>query len=189
MAGLENSRGAPPGLSSPEHDLARIAALDIGDRRIGVALSDALGYTAQPLLTYNRSPRKGDLRRDVKSLLRLLRKSECRLIVVGNPLYLSGELSPSAAKVHQFVEVLRAETELPVMLWDERLSTTSAHELLDEAGHPVMGRKAIIDQVAAVLILESYMQAHRPMELLPDPHPDVPKQSSNKSYTDDPPTQ
>lgn len=170
MASQEKSQGAFAGLSMPGKALARVAALDIGDRRIGVALSDPLGYTAQPLLTYNRSPRKGDLRRDIKSLLRLLRKKDCRQIIVGNPLYLSGEISPSAVKVHQFVEVLRAETELPVMLWDERLSTTEAHQLLDEAGHNVMGRNAIIDQVAAVLILESYMQAHRPTELLPDPN-------------------
>ena len=154
-------------------DLARTAALDIGDRRIGIALSDLLGYTALPLLTYNRSPRKGDLRHDVKSLLRLLRKNGCRRIIVGNPLYLSGEISPSAAKVHHFVEALRGETDLPVTLWDERLTTTEAHELLDAAGHDVVGRKAIIDQVAAVLILESYMQARRPMVLLPDPDQDL----------------
>ena len=155
-----------------DQGLARIAALDIGDRRIGVALSDALGYTAQPLLTYNRSPRKGDLRHDAKSLLRLLRKSECRRIIVGNPLYLSGKISPSAAKVHHFVDVLRGQTDLPVELWDERLSTIEAHQLLDAAGHAVMGRKEIIDQVAAVLILQSYMQAHRPIDLLPDPLPE-----------------
>jgi len=154
-------------------ELARVAALDIGDRRIGVALSDALGYTAQPLLTYNRSARKGDVRRDAKSLLRLLRKSECRMIVVGNPLHLSGKPSESSIKVHRFVEILRSETDLPVVLWDERLSTTEAHELLDAAGHPVQWRTEIIDQVAAVLILEGYMQAHRPVELLPDPSTDL----------------
>jgi putative Holliday junction resolvase len=149
-------------------DLARIAALDIGDRRIGVAISDALGYTAQPLLTYNRSAGKGDARRDAKSLLRLLRKAECRGIVVGNPLHLSGDMSASAMKAQRFVELLRAGTELPVELWDERLSTTEAHALLDAAGHPVRERKEIIDQVAAVLILESYMRAKRAGALRPD---------------------
>lgn len=170
MADEDILQGTSP--VSPKHqpDLACIAALDIGDRRIGVALSDALGYTAQPLLTYNR-PRKGDLRHDVKSLLRLLRKNDCRQIIVGNPLYLSGEVSPSAVKVQKFVEALRAETRLPVLLWDERLSTSEAHALLDQAGHDVRGRKSIIDQIAAVLILQSYMQAQRPVELLPDPNP------------------
>jgi putative Holliday junction resolvase len=169
MVDPATSQRALPNTAQAGLDLARIAALDIGDRRIGVALSDALGYTAQPLLTYNRSPRKGDLRHDVKSLLRLLRKRDCRRIIVGNPLYLSGEVSPSAVKAHRFVEALQAETDLPVSLWDERLSTTEAHELLNEAGHAVIDRKAIVDQVAAVLILKSYMQTRRPAELLPDP--------------------
>jgi len=152
-------------------ELGRVAALDIGDRRIGVALSDPLGYTAQPLLTYTRVPgnptSRENLRRDVKSLLRLLRKQGCRRIIVGSPIYLSGRPSPSSNKVAAFVGVLRAETDLPIELWDERLSTTAAHELLDDAGRAQHDRKAIIDQVAAVLILEGYMQAHRPAELLP----------------------
>ncbi len=145
--------------------LARIAALDVGERRIGVALSDALGYTAQPLLTYQRSPQSGghdkDDKRDAKSLLRLLRKAGCRQIIVGNPLRLSGESSVQTRRVHRFFEQLRGCTDLPVTLWDERLSTTAAHELLDAAGHSPRGREAIIDQVAAVLILESYMQTMR----------------------------
>jgi putative Holliday junction resolvase len=146
-------------------DLARIAALDIGDARIGVAISDPLGYTAQPLFTYTRM---GNNRRDAKSLLRLLRKEGCRSIIVGNPLYLSGVLSPSAKKAHAFVELLRTQTDLPIQLWDERLSTTEAHELLDLAGHKREGRRDKIDQVAAVIILQSYMQAQRPSELPPE---------------------
>ena len=151
-------------------NLARIAALDVGERRIGVAITDALGYTAQPLLTYNRvahSEKNAD-RRDAKSLLRLLRKADCRQIIVGNPLYLSGEASPQAKRVYRFVEALRLETELPIQLWDERLSTSEAHEILDEAGHHVRKREHIIDQLAAVLILQSYMQSVRP-QLLTDP--------------------
>ena len=151
-------------------DLSRIAALDVGERRIGVAITDALGYTAQPLLTYQRVTGGNTDKRDAKSLLRLLRKAGCREIIVGNPLYLSGEASPQAKRVYRFVEALRAETELPTRLWDERLSTTEAHNILDAAGHPVRQREHIIDQVAAVLILESYMQTTRP-QLLPNPDP------------------
>ncbi len=81
---------------------------------------------------------------------------------MGNPLHLSGAAGASSAKVQRFAELLKAETDLPLELWDERLSTTAAHELLDAAGHPVRGREEIIDQVAAVLILESYLQAKRP---------------------------
>ena len=146
---------------SGNENLARIAALDVGERRIGVAISDGLGLTAQPLFTYNRAAKRDDGRHDVRSLLRLLRKAECRAILIGNPLYLSGEISPQAARVHRFVEMLRAHTDLPVTLWDERLSSSEAHNLLDIAGHGVRGREAIIDQVAAVLILESYMETMR----------------------------
>ncbi len=147
--------------NSGNQNLARIAALDVGERRIGVAISDGLGLTAQPLLTYNRAVKRDDGRHDAKSLLRLLRKAECREILIGNPLYLSGEISPQAGRVHQFVEHLRAHTDLPITLWDERLSSSEAHALLNDAGHPVRGREAIIDQVAAVLILESYMETMR----------------------------
>lgn len=130
-------------------------ALDVGKARVGVALTDPLGYTAQPLLTLWRKGRGEDLR----SLLRLIRKHEVTEIVVGNPLHMSGDVSPWAAKVQQFAEELRERSGLPVHLWDERLSSVAAHEILDEAGHDRRDRKSIIDQVAAVVILRDWMQA------------------------------
>jgi putative Holliday junction resolvase len=132
----------------------RVMALDVGKVRVGVALSDPLGYTAQPLLTLWRKGRGDDLR----SLLRLIRKYEVTEIVVGNPLHMSGDISPWAAKVHQFAEELSQRSGLPLHLWDERLSSVAAHELLDEAGHDRRDRKSIIDQVAAVVILRDWMQ-------------------------------
>jgi putative holliday junction resolvase len=133
----------------------RVMALDVGKVRIGVALSDPLGYTAQPLLTLWRKSRGEDLR----SLLRLIRKHEVAHIVVGNPLHMSGDQSPWAAKVQQFAEELSARSGLPVELWDERLSSVAAHEILDEAGHDTRDRKHIIDQVAAVVILRGWMES------------------------------
>jgi putative Holliday junction resolvase len=133
----------------------RVMALDVGKVRIGVALSDPLGYTAQPLLTLWRKSRGEDLR----SLLRLIRKHEVARIVVGNPLHMSGDLSPWAAKVQQFAEELRTRSALPVELWDERLSSVAAHEILDEAGHDRRDRKHVIDQVAAVVILRDWMES------------------------------
>ena len=130
-------------------------ALDIGKVRIGVALSDPLGYTAQPLLTIWRKSGGEDLR----NLLRLIRKHEVVRIVVGNPLYMSGDVSPWAAKVQEFAEELRKRSDLPVELWDERLSSVAAHEILDEAGHDRRDRKHVIDQVAAVVILKGWMEA------------------------------
>lgn len=132
----------------------RVMALDVGKVRVGVALTDPLGYTAQPLLTLWRKNRSDDLR----SLIRLIRKHEVVKIVVGNPLHLSGDVSPWAAKVQEFAEELRQRSGLPVELWDERLSSVAAHEILNEAGHRRQDRKYVIDQVAAVVILRGWME-------------------------------
>ena len=135
----------------------RLMGLDVGDRRIGVAVSDPLGLTAQPVLTLVRTNR----RQDLKSLTRLIRKYSCQAIVVGNPLYMSGDLSPQAAKAQAFAEILRVESGLPVHLWDERLTTTEAHRHLHAAGRPGADHRAVVDQVAAVLILQSFLDATR----------------------------
>jgi putative holliday junction resolvase len=133
----------------------RIVGFDVGDRRIGLAISDPLGYTAQPLFTLHRAGRRADL----KSVGRVLRKHGVTEAVVGNPLYMSGDQSPQAAKAQAFAEELRVEFGITVHLWDERLTTTQAHRHLDDAGHAAIGRKGIIDQVAAVLILQSFLEA------------------------------
>ena len=133
----------------------RVMALDVGRVRVGVALSDPLGYTAQPLLTLWRKSRGEDLR----SLMRLIRKHEVAAIVVGNPLHLSGDVSPWAAKVQEFAEALRERSGLPLELWDERLSSVEAHAILDEAERDRRDRKDVIDQVAAVVILRGWMEA------------------------------
>jgi putative Holliday junction resolvase len=137
-------------------------ALDVGKVRVGVALSDPLGYTAQPLLTLWRKGRGEDMR----SLLRLIRKHEVVRIVVGNPLHMSGDVSPWAAKVQEFAEELQMHSHLPVVLWDERLSSVAAHEILDEAGHDRRDRKYVIDQVAAVVILRGWMEAEEQAAVL-----------------------
>jgi putative Holliday junction resolvase len=134
---------------------SRIVGFDVGDRRIGVAVSDPLGFTAQPLFTLHRTNRRADM----KAVARVLRKHSVTEAVVGNPLYMSGDQSPQAAKAQAFAEEIRTEFALTVHLWDERLSTTQAHRHLDDARHAAMGRKGIIDQVAAVLILQSWLDA------------------------------
>ncbi len=145
--------------ASQESELVRrVVGFDVGDRRIGLAISDPLGYTAQPLFTLHRENRRMDL----KSVARVLRKYAVTEVVVGNPLYMSGDQSPQAAKAQAFAEDLRTEFGVTVHLWDERLTTTEAHRHLDDSGHAGRafgGRKDIIDQVAAVLILQSFLQA------------------------------
>ena len=135
--------------------MARILGLDVGDRRVGVAVSDELGLTAQPVLTLVRKNR----RQDLSSLRRLVRKYGCNQVVVGNPLYMSGDVSPQALKTQALAQDLQSETGVHVTLWDERLSTTEAHRHLDAAGHQPGKRRDVIDQVAAVLILQSFLDS------------------------------
>jgi putative Holliday junction resolvase len=139
----------------------RVVGFDVGDKRIGVAVSDPLGYTAQPLFTLHR----GKLKDDLKSVARVLRKhGPIAEAVVGNPLYMSGDVSPQALRAQEFAESLRRELGLTVHLWDERLTTAEAHRHLDAMGHSRapnaegVGRKNIIDQVAAVLILQAFLE-------------------------------
>jgi putative Holliday junction resolvase len=140
-----------------EPSAARILGLDHGERRIGVAISDELGLTAQPLLTIVHTNRRNDLH----SLRRLVRRYNCAAIVVGWPIHLSGDRSPRAMATEKFADLLRAEFDVPVHLWDERLSTAEAHRHLDAAGRGARDRKDVIDQVAAVLILQSWLDARR----------------------------
>jgi putative Holliday junction resolvase len=100
-------------------------------------------------------------RADMKSVGRLLRRHGVEEAVVGNPLYMSGDVSPQALKAQAFAEDLRSEFGVTVYLWDERLTTTQAHRHLDESGGHGgrQERKGIIDQVAAVLILQSFLDS------------------------------
>ena len=134
----------------------RILGLDVGDRRIGVAVSDELGLTAQPVFTLVRKNRRHDL----GTLGRLVRKYGCAEVVVGNPLYMSGDISPQALKAQAVARDLEVETGVRVILWDERLSTSEAHRHLDAVGRSI-DRKAVVDQVAAVLILQSFLDSRR----------------------------
>jgi putative holliday junction resolvase len=135
----------------------RVLGLDHGQRRIGVAISDELGLTAQPLLTILHTNQRNDLR----SLGRLLRRYNCAAIVIGWPIHLSGDRSPRAQAAEKFADALRKEFEMPVHLWDERLSTAEAHRHLDAVGRGARDRKDVIDQIAAVLILQSWLDAQQ----------------------------
>ncbi len=122
-----------------------------------MAVSDELGLTAQPVLTLTRKKPREDLR----SLARLARRYGCREIVVGNPLHLSGEQSRQSEKTQTFAQQLAEETKLPVHLWDERLTTNEAHRLLYEAGHARTAHRKMVDQVAAVMILQDFLDARK----------------------------
>jgi putative Holliday junction resolvase len=133
----------------------RIMGLDVGARRIGIAISDPLGLTAQGLTTLQRRNRRYDL----AELRKLLEAHEVREIVVGNPLRMSGESGIQAEKMASFAAQLEKAFGLPLHLWDERLSTAEAHRLLDETEIRDSRRKEVIDKMAAVLILQSFLDA------------------------------
>lgn len=126
----------------------------MGTKRIGVAVSDELGITAQPVLTLER---RRNPREDLRSLARLCRRFSVVGIVAGNPLHMSGEMSSKAAKIQSFVAELGKLSGLPVHMWDERLTSHEAHRLLYEAGHDRQQHRRVVDQVAATLILQSFL--------------------------------
>ncbi len=141
----------------------RSLALDVGDRRIGLAISDDLGLTAQPLVTLKRR----GLRADLAALGQIVAEREVGEVVVGLPLQLDGRPGPQAEKVRGLAEALQAALSVPVVFWDERLSTKAAERALLEGGVRRAERKRVVDQVAAALILQGYLdrKAHgRPPE-------------------------
>ena len=136
----------------------RYLGLDVGSKRIGVAVSDELGLLAQPVLTLTR---KRNPREDLRALARLCRRFGCAGVVVGDPVHLSGEAGTQAGKTRAFAEELGLLAGLPVHFWDERLTSREAHEILYAAGKSRQEHKPLVDQVAAVLILQSFLDAPR----------------------------
>jgi len=132
----------------------RILALDPGTKRIGVALSDELGWTAQPLETFERK----SLAADVAHIRELVRRHDVREIVIGMPVQLNGRLGPAAQSAQQFLEAVQAAVGIPVIAWDERLTTKAAEQMLIEADVSRKKRKGVVDRVAAALLLKSYLE-------------------------------
>lgn len=154
VAGLEPLVPAAAGILSSVDPKPRYLALDVGAKRIGIAVSDELGLTAQPVMTLEV---RRNRREDLRSIARLARRFGVAGIVVGHPVHLSGETSPRAAKVQQFAAELGEVAGLPIHLWDERLTTHEAQQILYAAGRPRQEHKEVVDQVAATLILQSFL--------------------------------
>jgi putative holliday junction resolvase len=136
----------------------RYLALDVGSKRIGIAVSDQLGVTAQPVLTLER---RRKTREDLRSIARLARRFGVCGFVVGNPLHLSGEPSPRSVRTQAFAAQLGELSGLPIHMWDERLTTSEAHQILYEAGHARQDHRRVVDQVAATLILQSFIDEQK----------------------------
>ncbi len=133
----------------------RILGLDVGSKTIGMAVSDELELIAHTLSTLQR---KG-MERDLRELAAVIEVQEVGEVVVGLPKNMNGSLGPSAQMVLELVEALKRAVDLPVFTWDERLSTVAAEKVLLEADMSRKKRKKVIDQVAAVLILQGYLDS------------------------------
>jgi putative Holliday junction resolvase len=133
----------------------RILGLDVGSKTIGIAISDPLGITAQGLPTIRRQNK----RLDFEQLAKIVGEFQIAEIVVGYPLRLSGAEGTQSQKMQLFAEELRRRYGLPVHLWDERLTSSQANRILRDAELSIKKRGEAVDRMAAVLILQSWMEA------------------------------
>ena len=134
----------------------RILGLDIGSKRIGVAISDALGITAQGLMTLHRE-KEPDI---TESLKDIMSKQKIKEIVIGLPLNMNGSYGPQAKDAISFADNLKEKLKIPVKLWDERMSTIEVERVMIQAGTSRAKRKKKIDKLAAQVILQSYLNAN-----------------------------
>lgn len=133
----------------------RTLALDVGDRRVGVAVSDPLGLWARPLLVITRRSKQEDYR----TIARLVAEHEASRVLVGHPVSMDGQVGPQAQRVERYAAGLAEQLQVPVILWDERLSTVEAERLLRESGETSREYRSKVDAVAAAVILQSYLDA------------------------------
>lgn len=135
----------------------RLLGLDVGSKTIGLAVSDPLGITAQGLSTIRRKNKRTDL----AALQAVINQYEVAELVVGLPLRMSGAEGIQSEKATLFADELRRHFKLPVHLWDERLTSAEANRLLRETDMSIRRRAAVVDQMAAVLILHAFMENRR----------------------------
>lgn len=136
--------------------MGRALGIDYGEKRIGLAISDELGIVATPFGVHTRC-RKGD---DIAAVLEVCVAKDIRRIVVGQPLNMDGSSGLAVEKVDEFVARLALETDLPIELWDERMSTMSATRVLIEGNMRRDRRKGVVDKLAAQIILQNYLDSH-----------------------------
>ncbi|MCH5156974.1 MAG: Holliday junction resolvase RuvX [Clostridiales bacterium] len=138
--------------------MGRVMALDVGDVRIGIAVSDLMGIIANPLETYTR---KGNLDADARYIAELAKSKEVSLFVSGLPLGLNGQENEQTAKTREFIDKLQEVCDIPVQYLDERFTTLSAERVLIEGNVRRENRKKVIDKVAATIILQNYLDRKR----------------------------
>jgi putative holliday junction resolvase len=149
----------------PEVPISRILALDVGDARIGLALSDPLGILASPLKIITRQNHL----KDVEDILDIAKKNDVSRLIIGLPVNMDGTLGGQAEKVKEFVNQLKQSTVLPIEFKDERLTTVQAKQYLSSSRKP--SRNTRYDAAAAALILQSYLDDRLPPQELTENTP------------------
>ena len=149
------SAGARRTREGSEGSAGRTLAFDFGDRRIGIAVSDPMGMAARPLMTLTRTTWPRDLER----IHAIIREHEVRRIIVGMPLDMDGRRGVRARVTESFIERIKGATGLPVIPWDERLTTVQAERILISGDVRRERRRQVIDQVAAVILLQAYLDS------------------------------
>lgn len=132
----------------------RILGVDYGDSRIGIAVSDLLGWTASGVETVVNT---GNLTKVADRIAELARLQEADKIVVGFPRNMDGTIGPRAVKTQEFIETIKLRTKIDIIPWDERLSTKAANRIMHEVGMKTSKKKGKVDQIAAVYILQGYL--------------------------------
>jgi len=133
----------------------RVLALDLGKKRIGLAISDGLGLTAQGLPTLQRRNKRTDL----AALATLIKSRDVTEILMGNPLHMSGDAGRQSEWAREFAGAIEKYTGIPVRMWDERLTTLEASRVLRQSGIGIEKRAAAIDRLSAVILLQSYLDS------------------------------
>lgn len=136
----------------------RIIGLDVGTKTIGVAVSDEMGWTAQGVETIPRRP--GDVKSGMKRLLELVNEYQPEKIVVGLPKNMDGSIGPSGEACQKFADRIEKAFDIPVVMWDERLTTMAAQKVLISADISRKKRKKVVDKMAASLILQGFLEHH-----------------------------
>jgi len=141
--------------------MVRWIALDMGEKRIGVAVSDPLGLTAQGVEVYNRT---GKQKEDLRYLAELFRKYQGTGLVIGLPRHMNGRTGEEAEKIKYFGNLLGKKCGVVPVFWDERLTTVQAEKALLEMDLSRQKRRRVVDRVAAALLLECFLRCHKPVK-------------------------
>lgn len=134
----------------------RIIGIDYGDSRIGIAVSDLLGWTANGVETIQWS---GDITKAIDRIIELVKQYSAEKLVVGFPKNMNGTIGPRGEKTIEFIDLLSQRTSIEIIKWDERLTTVAANRMMHEIGMKTSKKKKVVDQIAAVYILQGYLDS------------------------------